>query len=617
MFKFKLVSEKPDRQTVFDLLIKRYGESYRHSLQDILVGQSNWIGGVLLNYCPWRLLEKTVKFYFREHDYHVNVADIRVFLYVFKPDKDYNYNVNFSMLVSRQNLVPSDYDIMNHCESSTDMEDGQAKISCSTLLSLTNAKQEIHILVIGSYSEGEGGKVSGKTYEVLQNFLISMGYWGSMTCYDPHEIPRTLVYDTLCGEKCKFHVEYRNRKFDYKKKVTGVNRSRITHIMDDAWVPLITKVACKLEDYDGYILNLKDGFSKFAYSYVQHDGKTKILLKSGLDNHKDLPGAIGGGYMNKAGKSITISGTSNRVGHFHPELIRCALTQFNVTIHDDLLFGRANLDPDNHLFKNYPNCVISCKYFGETTFPSGGKVFDQLFYTGLEKRYVYNLPPLRHTMYGCGCRKCAYYGDIISNFKVYDGGSQSTENMIAALVCDPHLMTNRSMLNNVMTYVLTFAHAKSTVKELIDKCQAKFSCSLSTIFRAISLSIRLNRVDLSVVEGTQSYSTYMKVEKQHRYYRDDGDYLIYLDGRFIPSNLSAKIIYRPTAVISTSQSKAIDHFFAKYRSVISYDVVNNRYGDGLYTFGNTTNCVLLINQDKDGAIDTYDGWYLRFSESEV
>jgi hypothetical protein len=204
-----------------------------------------------------------------------------------------------------------------------------------------------------------------------------------MVLYDPYEISRALNYDTSSGT---FHVDFIASKYDYNKKLKAYDGSEFTHILDDAWIPTITKIPVKINLSYKVKINLVDGSSKFAYTV---DDENKVVeIVNGLNNHSDLLNAVGGGLISKVGSYVRIFGSSTRVGHYDSVFIKHALGKhFSVVIDDNLKFGKYALDPDENLFRFYPQARISCKYFGED-FKVRGVVRDQFFILVLKNVFI-------------------------------------------------------------------------------------------------------------------------------------------------------------------------------------------------------------------------------------
>jgi len=616
MFAFNKIKQRRSLNEIADLIIKDYGKSYEGCVAEMKKGKFFSCKHLLLKYTYYYEDGDSVYFCFDDNkNVSGKIIDISMGCFFFNDSMDYSENLQY--ICDFIDIYNDEFKYTDCLIEENSVEDGQAKICCSTLLNMVQSDPEVHILVIGSSASGEAAQVSGRTYEVIQNFFVNAGYYGSMVCYDPCERNREIKRDTIYKNK-KFEVSYRAEKFDYDKKIKSINGCDFTHILDDAWVPQITKrpIAFKGKIHAADV-QLVDGKSKFSYAIRKEKRRNVLIVKNGLTGHKQLPGAIGGGLMIKKGNSVHIFGSSNRVGHFDKELLMIWLCSFDLIIDDNLLFGKFNLDPDSKLFKNYPNARISCKYFGED-FGVEGDVVKQIWYTGLERRFYYNFPDVEQGIYGCGCTKCLAYGLICANFKVYAGACTITENMIMSVVDDPHVSRSKSLFLKIRTYINSFSHADKNLCDLVNFVEKKFKCSQDIIFRCLTLMKRFGEINLKDNYFEQGYNNYVPHSSgDKRFYNDRKDYVKMVNGILVEKNFVSPLDYRVQDVVGDNIDDAVAYFFDKYKDLVSTVSGSELCGDGNLTLGITAYDQLEVTKsiNKEIVMDVYKEFYLVINNS--
>jgi hypothetical protein len=622
-FSFSRVSAKRDLQDVVVDVLKDHGDEYYDFTRSFIKGES-WFIGVLLDYAPFVYTKDSVIFQFNDCEITVERDCVSYFCYFFKIGKSMAFNNRLFM--ESIDAYGGDYDFLSSERCDTKHEDGQNKICISTLFPLIYSGPEVHILVIGSSSEDKDGSSnprSGKTYEMLVEFLPRMGYRGAIYLFDPYETDRDFYTD----QDKSFHVVSRRERYDYNRKYYSDNGVEFTHVFDDVWVPMITRYhdpidPMKIKKYD---VRLDDGGrSKFAYSYDEE--KQVVLFKNGLKNHKDLPNAIGGGHMYKQGQNILIYYSSNRVGHYDKHIVMNALYNYKVTIQDDLKFGRKNFDPDNSIFCNYKSAIISCKYFGESI-PVRGVVWDQPFYTGIEKRFIYNMDERLGFInwYGCGCIKCFYYGAIIGGMKNYDS-KYDVRRMLSTVIDDSVISDHLTQTTHIMNLAFTYSHAKRTIKDLVEYAGTRLGCDYGQVYRVLCLMKRFGKIDLLYDEGYKlSYNIpyedsaglkfYSNTQKGYVYFGKEGNPILVTGSS--ENYINARLLYRP-AVIRIDE--VVEHFYGAHKELFSnidgYDYVCY----GMFPCGMSRDNYYCITQKvlkDDILLDEYEGWSLLIPSEGV
>jgi hypothetical protein len=382
-------------------MLDRYHDDYAYYINDMFKYKSGIMVPLLLRHVPFFDSKGGVTFSFSDMSISVTETELNVFTFVFRDDMD---SATFLSRYDAAIMCVGDYNYMESCVEERVQENGQSKILLSTLTTLCNSPQEVRILVIGSSTKESIN--SGRSYDVLIDYLGLAGYSGTLTMFDPHE--REASYDTET-----FKVRMYARKYDYQcGGLKDCDGRDFTHVYDDVWVPTLTADPHEDVPYNAINVVLKQGKSKFAYSV--RDGT--LVLVNGLDKHKHHKGALGGGYMSVVGRTVIVGGTSTGVGPYREDYVAAALREYKVTFNPvNYARGRLTFDPGATIFKDYPKARISTKYFGEQ-FEIGAsyEVHEQTWYRGLERRLVTNMCDMSSDYHvGCGCEHCAVY-DVIS-----------------------------------------------------------------------------------------------------------------------------------------------------------------------------------------------------------
>lgn len=603
-FRFTRVFTEIYKDELREKLVSDLHDSFIEEIM-LLVDQSEltMITGILARYCPFDDVGGMITFRCVDWSISMSTDDFTAFCYYYRDGKSKVINRKF--LAMSKNLW-RDY----HYKKSIDApqkEDGQAKIGMSTMLTIIEAPQHVNILVLGSSSEGDAKYVSGRSYQVLIDMMPKMGYTGSITLYDPYETARE--YD-IRG----FHVKHVAGKYDYKTKLYGHDGGEITHIMDDVWCPMITSDPKKIPSYDRVRYDLRDGYSKFAYGII-NDGDARVMyIANGYKKHKEFPGdPLGGGWIRKYQNNVIISGSSTRFGPFDSDFIKRVFSQFNLTVHNDLKFGRYNIDPDMNLFKMYPKAVISCKYFGEKDFPEG-RIESQLFYNGLEKRIYINSPNVDYDEYGCGCEKCVVYNRIIYGFKCYNTrySHEHIRNMLFSLVGDSHVKNSQGIYSLILSYLRQGKHVRGPLNVMVDKIKKRYHCKEQIIYRCYAYLCRSGELK-SNDDAFKDFNCYVfdRKTREHRFYKDPNSYVVMYSGKkFLPGDY--RILLSNTDDIGDIIIVA-RKIFEKYKDMISIACIGDDYyyGTGTLTFGDNMNYDLFYSTfEQDMVVDLIDYLYL-------
>lgn len=617
MFNFGLVTEPKSRAEVFQRIREDLHADYEYMIKMMEKGEGMLVP-ILLKYCSVSD-ESEVRFIFSDDVILCERGTVDKFCFVYREEMTVT---QFANAMFASDLAVGNFSFWEACREEEGPDQGQAKIMLATLYPLCGDTQRVNILYIGSSSDDTIH--AGRTCETLIEFLDLSGRSGSIVMYDPYE--RTVDF-----VKGSFMVSMRGRKFDYSAPPElSVNGEPFTHIYDDVWVPTLTREEHDPIEYDEVKCELKDGYSRFAYRIVgQH--KKYFHLKNGLEKHRDLEGAIGGGWMLKRGPDIVISGTSQSAGPYVKKYVSDALSAYHVTfVSNNMKRGRLTFDPDSSLFKNYPNAIISAKHYGEDL-PVQGQVRSQAFYSGLETRIVLNSPVFLPSGYrGCGCRKCVELDVVYTNFHVYSGvvPERFLDMMIGSVIHDKCTSAPGTTFAVVSGYWITAARLYGTYEDALKGVTRKYNVSESYAERAFRYVRNQGKVDTRGVAAymhpARDYTVPHVVRGQLRWYRPrkfDSDYVVKIDGaykRFDSQNndvtrkmKAGTLVYRRNLVEATREDVVhyfVDRFGSQFVSVTGYDVeVSGRYPCG---FDLSYYYAIVRDPGDYYPIDSKDGWYL-------
>jgi hypothetical protein len=556
------------------------------------------------------------------------MVEVCASIFNYKDNAD-EFTRNYFMAV--QGYMGDPIDIKNYKRKVNISEDGQSKVMLSTLEPLCCAAPEVRILVIGSASEDvEGSNAkAGRTYQTLIDFLVLMGYKGSITLIDPFEQDREYVHGS-------FKIRQIRSKYDYDKKMYDPDGKEFTHVFDDVWMVTKMNDVVRIDNYDSTnikILPITD--SKFAYrikeEFAEIEGEmiTNRILEftNGLTNHSDFQGAQGGGYIKVRGKDILIYGSSNRVPHYDKNLLTRVLTDYYAVFDDSLSRGRKTWDPSGNIFKHYSDAVVSCKYCGETP-QANGIVKDQVWYNGTERRFIYNMPDMEISYwFGCGCDFCYVYGRIITNFKDHaHANDHYIKSMLNSVIEDRCIMSDQSKLPKVLSLVKSFSNTRKKVEDYLSELEKKFFVTRRQSLRYLALFIRFGYVSLGKLNKDHVLREYNKVvttkygdkyySKGSDYYMQVGDTLQHYDGDRKKIYDGVILEHRPT-VESTVLSDFIRYLKKNYSEEICFiDGFSSKKFKGSISCGLESGFEWLITQNPGDLIiiSEYRGWYLVYGE---
>jgi len=489
---------------------------------------------------------------------------------------------------------------------------GQSKLCIGTLEVLVDMGPELHMLVIGS--GGDPG--SGQTYEMLLDYLGKLGYYGSMLFLDPCETPRIIKTDS-------FMVEFSSDLFDYSKPyhLLSPAMQSFNVVLDDAWMPTWTKELHSPVTYDSVELILENGTSKFAYSC----DNGRLVLRNGLLNHADLPGAIGGGYMICRKPLISIYGTSSSRGPYDKDLVYRLLSRkgYSVQFTDKIdSYGRYTWDPGLVLRNVYPKARISMKCFSEDI-PGPGRFASQIWYEGYERRFFYNVPELPNVVGGCGCYRCLKYSYIRTYFNIHNNASANiVDYMLSRVIRDKCLKHEGSKFNGALGAIVAFSKGAKDYESVVSLVSKNRCVSEEVVDRAAHYLYMKGVIMLT--KGKFYPLRDFTIRKEdcgvQRFYNSDMTHYVErrskklrvfdLNGRDVTKVYRSGILSYVRGEIE-GKRKFIDEVFAKYSDIISiidgYDFV----GTGTLVCGFTDDYPLYISSDKRASpIFSKGGWYL-------
>lgn len=596
-----------------------YGNDYN----DIIVMAIDGVGDfvpALISVLPYYEDGGNLFFDMLDRQVKCTIKEMDFFCYFFKIGYTY---IEYKALRELAELYCDGTVDYKKCRNIARGDDGQAKICLSTLIPLINSEKEMHILVIGSGSEDIVGSNfrSGRSYEALLDFLPRLGYFGSITLYDKYEFERRFRKDT-------FDVVMRSEYYNYDLKYFAPGGQEFTHIFDDVFIPTIVNEVVDIK-YNNVVIDIKRGCdSKFAYAV--RDGK--LVICNRLVNHIDMSGAVGGGYMkvdNSRGANgkidVKVYGSSNRVGHYSSQvLIDTMSDKYNLTFDDSLKKGRLTFDPESKIFKMYPKAVISCKFFGEKL-PVRGKIFDQVWYDGKEKRFVYNcpVPVFFRSWKGCGCERCEQYQLIINCLVDYSGvGIKVILNLLNSVIHDKCLRSHGSMVLKIKNYIMSASHSRNKMQLVDDYICKRFGCSKDTVYRVVTLMDRINDISFcnKDMEVIKHHSNFVNYYGESRFYAKDGKtYYVLKDDSMVKFNSNGKLCldvipnYRPIdcgELLGETYSELLFPFRDDLSGVVGF---NFSYFRGSEMCGFNRKYVYYISKEKEGdvVLDNLNGWYLK------
>jgi hypothetical protein len=415
---------------------------------------------------------------------------------------------------------------------------------------------ELNILVVGSSSEGILN--AGKTYEVLIDYLSILGYVGVMEMYDPHEKSQEI-------RSGGFVVRTYGWPYDWRAPKKTLCGKEFNIVLDDAWIPTMSSLPCELPAFSKIVKGtVPVGTSKFAYKVVDNT----LIFKAGLKNHKDFSGGIAGGVIERIGDNYVVSGSSMSYGHYHKNVIRRLFVGKKLEIIDDnIRLGRLTYDPDYNIVRHYPKARVSVKYYGEEVPVVRGRVRDQLYYRGKEKRMLFGVPELcKAKNYGCGCVLCVRMGAIMNSIISYSNVSayEAVQSMLTRIVGSSCISVSGQKFNSVLCGWLSAARANGDYYVAREDLIRKYKASEKMADRAYQYLYETGKIDVSsggikvrgkeftVLDMTDATKFWNKDRSKYARLEYD-EYVIYdALGRIDRSKRYRQLIYRPS---SSNKSK--------------------------------------------------------------
>lgn len=294
------------------------------------------------------------------------------------------------------------------------IDNGQAKLLVHTLeMFVGEVPDEVNVLVIGS--AGATYSRSGQTYSILTRILSFMGKRGEIHMFDPLEVAGQ-------HRMGNFVIKRFKAKFDYTESYL-INNKQPFVICDDTWShaqPVHHSVGSKCTYHTDIIPFVS---SKFVLDYNRK--KSTITMRYGGPHHKDIfctGEAIGGGLITTRNDTWYIHGSSSKFGAYSADMVSKCMGNRRFSFEDSSRgLSRSLVDPNRNLERNHASSRISMKYFGED-YPNSGnyRVIDQLYYSGVEQRLLYNVPPMNDfTLFGDGCHVCTHMGKICGSISTH------------------------------------------------------------------------------------------------------------------------------------------------------------------------------------------------------
>lgn len=561
---------------VFAMMRKDYGDDYKYLIDSVEKDGHGIMVPALVSYCPISEGDGVISFNFSNKDITARINEVDKFCFAYRRGMS---SAQFLSAYDCAGIAMDDYTFWESVVEDRPEENGQSKILISTLLPLLKSEPELHLLVIGSSTENTMN--AGRSYDMLIDYLTTAGYKGSMYLIDPYERETEFTYGN-------FVVKCSRRKYDYNgKSLLSPTGHEFTHVYDDVWVPTLTADYHDDIEYDSINIQLVDGTSKFAYRI---DNGT-LVLKNNLRKHKDLIGALGGGYMMKRDKWITISGTSTGVGPYRRDYVSAALSEYKVDfVPITYMRGRLTYDPNANLFKQYPKARISTKFFGEDyERPETSVIMEQTWYRGLERRLITNMPVcMPDARVGCGCEHCLRYDLIISNFNVHSKVQRDTivRGMLTRVIQDKCISTSGATFNNVcgrwVTAARLYASYEQAIQVIVKTCDVTYELA-ERAYRYLRNNKKIDVRGCKVYSHPYAKYTWARDEfNPTRYYipgkpeegyivRTSTGYCVYdVYGNNITKELREKVLDYRIGAIDQNADEVVNYFSKKYGHLFSY-----------------------------------------------